>query len=206
MGIILKVEGTEIKKDSKALIACVLLREIMTGVWVEKISKGDFEHKVGTYQIVRPTRGNKQKIISAVEKIVNGCSGLDRNIAYMEINSIWNGKRCIEEFKAIEDHVKRLNVDDLNALKEFKEKSRVCVDLIDGLSEKKGIVKYFKLAIATFKFGKCAKQFAKIVKEMFAKSTLDVHLELSYNLKTNVIEIDVETDNLVISPLDIDIK
>ena len=203
MGIILKVEGTEIKKDSKALIACILLREIMTGIWVEKISKGDFEHKVGTYQIVRPTRGNKQKIIGAVEKIVNGCSGLDRNIAYMEINSIWNGKRCIEECKAIEEHVKKLNADNLNALKELKENAKVRVDLIDGLSEKKGVVKYFKLILATIKFGKCAKKLSKVAKDMFAKSALDVHLELTYNLKANVVEIDVETDNLVASSQDV---
>ena len=203
MGIILKVEGTEIKKDSKALIACILLREIMTGIWVEKISKGDFEHKVGTYQIIRPARGNKQKIIGAVEKIVNGCSGLDRNIAYMEINSIWNGKKCIEEVRAIEDHLKVLNADEIKALNELKEKSRVCVDLIDGLSEKKGIAKYFKLAVATFKFGKCAKKLAKIIKDMFAKSTLDIHMEFSYNLKANVIEIDVETDNLIKTAQDV---
>ena len=197
MGIILRVDGTEIKKDSKALLACVLLREIMTGIWVEKISKGDFEHKVGTYQIVRPTRGNKQKVIHAIEKIVNGCSGLDRNIAYMEINSIWNGKKCSEETKAIADHIARLNVDEIKALNELKEKFRVCVDLIDGLSEKKGIAKYFKLAIATVKFGKCAKKFAKIVKAMFEKSALHVELELAYNLKANVIEMDVTTDNTV---------
>lgn len=199
MGIILKVDGTEIKKDSKALIACILLREIMTGIWVEKISKGNFEHKVGTYQIVRPTRGNKKKVIKAIENIVNGCSGLERNIAYMEINSIWNGKKCGEETKAIAEHIARLNVDEMRSLSTLKEKTRVCVDLIDGISESKGVTKYFKLAVATFKFIKCAKKFSKIAKIMFKKSGLAVELELSYNLKANAVEMEVTTTNTVIS-------
>lgn len=195
MGIIVKVNSTEMRKDSRGIIACLLLREIMTGIWVEKISKGDFEHKVGTYQIVRPTRGNKQKVIDAVETIVNGCSGLDRKIAYMEVNSIWNGKKCFDVVEALESHIAKLNVDDFKELKELKEKSRVCVELLDGLSEKKGITKYIKLIVATIKFGKYAKKFAKLVKSIFAKSHLDISLELSYNLRTGSVEIDAVTKN-----------
>lgn len=203
MGTILKVDGTEIRKDTKGLIACILLREVMTGIWVEQITKGDFEHKLGSYQIVRPSRGNKQKVIAAVEAIVNGCSGLDRNIAYMEINSIWNHKKCFDEIKALEEHLSKLNTDEFKVLAEFKDKVRVCVDLIDSLSAQKGIMKYIKLIVATVKFAKCGKKFGKLVKDIFEKSSLHVELELSYNLKDNVVEMDVITKNEVVNVVDV---
>ena len=202
MGIILRVKGaTEIRKDTKALIACLLLREVMTGIWVDKITKGDSAHKAGTYQIVRPTRGNKQKVVNAVETIVNGCSGLERKIAYMEINSIWNSKKCFEEIKSLEAHISQINKDHFAELNELKSKATVCVDLIDGLSEKKGLVKYIKLIIATVKFGKCAKKFVKIVKDIFKTSELHVNMELTYNLKVNAVEMEVTTHNEVVDVL-----
>ena len=37
MGTILKVNGTEIKNDTSALIACILMRNIMEGIWVERL-------------------------------------------------------------------------------------------------------------------------------------------------------------------------
>lgn len=200
MGIIVKVEGTELRKDTKAIIACILLREIMTGIWVEKVTKTDSEHKAGTYQIVRPTRGHKQKVVGAVEKIVNGCSGLDRHIAYMEINSIWNGKKCFAEVEALEGHIKNVNAEDMAILADAKVKARTCVELMDELSAKKGIMKYIKLILATVKFGKCAKNLGKLVKSMFAKSELHLEFDLTYNLKDNIIEIETNVLNEVVSP------
>ena len=84
---------------------------------------------------------------------------------------------------------------------ELKSKATVCVDLIDGLSEKKGLVKYIKLIIATVKFGKCAKKFVKIVKDIFKTSELHVNMELTYNLKANAVEMEVTTHNEVVDVL-----
>lgn len=195
MGTILKVNGTEIKNDTSALIACILMRNIMEGIWVERLNKGDSEHKAGTYQIVRPSRGGKQKVIEAVEKIVNGCSGLERNIAYMEINAIWNGRKCCNELEALEKHVATLGLVDSNNLKLVKDDIRECVDIIDSTSETKGIAKFIKLAIMYIKFGRAAKKFVKLVKSLFKTHNFTVDLDINYNLKRNVVEMDVEVNN-----------
>lgn len=199
MGSIMKVTGTEMKNDTKALIACILMREIMKGVWVEKVTKGDFEHKLGSYQIFKPTRGHKQKIIKAVEDIVNGCKGLDRHIAYMEINSIWNGKKCIDEMKALEAYTLKASEKEFAALQDIKVTLNHYADLIDVISESEGLTKCFKLFVATYKFNKCAKKFSGVIKSIFANSKLDVEIKTSYNLKDNVTEMKVATHNEQVS-------
>ena len=204
MGSIMRVTGTEMKNDTKALIACVLMREIMKGVWVEKVTKGDFEHKLGSYQIFKPTRGHKQKIIKAVEDVVNGCKGLDRHIAYMEINSIWNGKKCIDEMKALEVHVLKASEKEFVTLQDVKASMNHYADLIDAISESEGLTKCFKLFVATYKFNKSAKKFTKVVKSIFGNSYLDVNIKTVYNLKNNVAEMTIATTNVVIKHEDLE--
>ena len=199
MGTILKVNGTEIKNDTSALIACILMRNIMEGIWVERLVKGEPEHKAGTYQIVRPSRGGKQKVIEAVEKIVNGCSGLDRNIAYMEINAIWNGRKCCTELETLEKHIEIISKVDYLDLAPIKDNIRECVEIIDSTSETKGIMKFLKLVVMYIKFGRAAKKFVKTVKSLFKTHNFSVDLDISYNLKRNVVELEVEVSNTVIA-------